>query len=90
MERICSGPNRNSAQTSPAYARTSAAMDCGAQPPTLLAWRGTNKWKALRRAQQLRQLGDVGGDAPALSFGRRRVRREVADIEHRPQQRGFG
>jgi hypothetical protein len=35
MERLCSGPNA----IQPAYARdavTSAAMDCGAQPPTLL------------------------------------------------------
>jgi hypothetical protein len=40
-------------------------------------------------AQQLRQLGDVGGDAPGFSFRRRRVRREIADVEHRPQQFGF-
>ena len=45
---------------------------------------------ARRRVSQggnlvIRQLGDVGCDAPCL-FGRR-VRREVADIEHRPHLR---
>jgi len=40
-------------------------------------------------AEERRQLGGVGGDAPLYSFGRRRVRREVAGIEHRPEQFGF-